>query len=425
MRMQEVSVYTRPHGGSRTPQKANPNEIYPVGTTYQLRYGSKWLTLKKGCPILNLEEDCPSVAEAQICAIRLRTLLFTGATAAPQAQPRQKPKPEVQTVDKQIDNYLYGTEGKAAQKDWRKHTLQCYARSLKLFRESCKKVRDEEIDGDDLRKLKVFLRQQKTSTGKKISARSVYNHFNNVISFLNAIGRRELIPQDEWPKYEEPKVVPYDPETMARLLQFADVEERDVLESFLGNGFRNGEWTHTEWPDIDLRNKEIHVYSKQERFGWQVKDSEQRIIGISDSLAQRLDARHKRHPGNGLVFPNTKGKPDKHLLRVIKRVALRAGLNCGQCMGTHERKRVSCATHPVCHKWIIHTMRKTWATIQNLIGVDRTTIQEHLGHSSADTTKRYLASIDRRSPRRREQINAAAALVRLPDGGKAESAAAQ
>ncbi len=242
---------------------------------------------------------------------------------------------------------------------------------------------------------------------------------------MNAIGRRELIPQDEWPKYEEPKVVPYDPETMARLLQFADVEERDVLESFLGNGFRNGEWTHTEWPDIDLRNKEIHVYSKQERFGWQVKDSEQRIIGISDSLAQRLDARHKRHPGNGLVFPNTKGKPDKHLLRVIKRVALRAGLNCGQCMGTHERKRVSCATHPVCHKWIIHTMRKTWATIQNLIGVDRTTIQEHLGHSSADTTKRYLASIDRRSPRRREQINAAAALVRLPDGGKAESAAAQ
>ncbi len=146
--MQEVSVYTRPHGGSRTPQKANPNEIYPVGTTYQLRYGSKWLTLKKGCPILNLEEDCPSVAEAQICAIRLRTLLFTGATAAPQAQPRQKPKPEVQTVDKQIDNYLYGTEGKAAQKDWRKHTLQCYARSLKLFRESCKKVRDEEIDGE-------------------------------------------------------------------------------------------------------------------------------------------------------------------------------------------------------------------------------------------------------------------------------------
>jgi len=40
--------------------------------------------------------------------------------------------------------------------------------------------------------------------------------------------------------------------------------------------------------------------------------------------------------------------------------ALRAGLNCGQCMGTYERKRVLCSTHPVCRRWIVHTLRKTW-----------------------------------------------------------------
>jgi hypothetical protein len=91
-----------------------------------------------------------------------------------------------------------------------------------------------------------------------------------------------------------------------------------------------------EWPDINLRTREVKVYSKRERYHWQVKDSEQRNIGINDKLAERLAARHKRCPGNGLVFPNRQGNPDTHLLRIIKRVALRPGLNCGQCVGSGE-----------------------------------------------------------------------------------------
>ena len=53
------------------------------------------------------------------------------------------------TVESAISMYL--TTGKAAEKDWRKHTLQCYTLALKLFRESCKKTFLEEIDGDDER----------------------------------------------------------------------------------------------------------------------------------------------------------------------------------------------------------------------------------------------------------------------------------
>jgi integrase len=202
---------------------------------------------------------------------------------------------------------------------------------------------------------------------------------------------------------------------MVRLLKFANLDEGDVLEFLFGVGFRNGEASHIEWCDIDLQNKEVHVYSQRERFNWQVKDSEQRIVGIFERLTERLAARHERHPGNGLVFRNSKGNPDKHLLRIIKRVALRAGLNCGQCTGICERKRVSCVTHPVCHRWIIHTLRKTWATLQSRSGADVITIKDDLGHSSLATTLEYLASEDRRSPRRRQQINAADALIRIPD----------
>jgi len=235
-------------------------------------------------------------------------------------------------IDAAINEYLHLPTGKAAHKDWRRHTLQSYTQSLKLFRVSCTKTFLREIDVDDLRTFKIHLRAQRTSTGKKIEPRTTYNHFLNVISFLNSYGRRDIIPQSEWPVYEEKKVVAYDPDAMHRLLQFADNDEADVIEFFLGIGFRNGEGTHLEWVDIDLKNREVHTYSKQAKYGWKVKDCEERIIGISDNLVSRLAARHQRHPGNGLVFANTKGKPDKHLLRIIKRVALRAKLNCGLCI---------------------------------------------------------------------------------------------
>ncbi len=392
----KVSLYIRNHS-TRRYTKTKPKATYPMGTIFVLRYAGRWETLPE-----NLD-----YTEARVAKMPKEIDLATGRTEPPAPKPRTT---DAGTLDELIDVYL--TTGRAAEKNWRTHTLQCYTLTLRLFTESCKKTRLHEIDGDDLRRFKVFLRGLKTSTGKKIDDRTVYNHFNNVVSFLNAHGKRNLVPQSEWPKYEEKKVGCYDEDTMSRLLQFADEDERDVLEFFLGVGFRNGEGTHVEWPDIDFKNKEIHTYSKLEQYGWEVKDTEQRIIGISDRLAERLQARHKRHPGNGLVFANTKGNPDTHLLRVIKRVALRARLNCGKCMGTYERKRVSCSTHPVCKKWLIHTLRKTWATFQARSGASVPTIQADLGHSSLVTTLKYLAAEDRRSVQRRAQINAADARVR-------------
>jgi len=399
-----VSLWIRVRGKFSQPlyQDNKQTGLKPQEGEYYLRCAGKWYPVGND-PLLAL--DAKAAKEKLLRAVE------RGTVPESEALPHLNPPTEETrlTVESAINTYM--TTGKAAQKDWRKHTRQCYTLALKLFTESCKKSHMDEINGDDLRTFKVDLRKLKISTGKKIDPRTVWNHFNNVVGFLNTYGCRDLIPQTEWPTYEEKKVVSYDPEKLAMLLKFADEDEADVLEFFLGVNFRNGEGAHVEWPDIDLRNKDVHVYSKAERFNWRVKDSEERWIGISDSLAERLAARRERHPGNGLVFPNSKGNPDKHLLRVIKRVVLRAKLNCGQCVGTHERKRVSCSTHPVCRKWILHTLRKTWATLQAQSDTDFPTIQKELGHSSPATTQKYLASQDHRSARRREQINAAAALV--------------
>ena len=395
MKKIKVSLYIR-HHKTQTYEKAE-NTIYPHGTIFVLRYLGKWQTLK----------NCTSYQEGFVAAMQKEIELLTG-----KAEPyRCKPKPKVpQALDVLIDVYL--TTGKAAEQNWRKHTLQAYALGLRLFRQSCKKSQLDEITGDDLKAFKIFLRKYCTKTGKPYDPRSIWNHFNNLISFLNEHGKGNLVQASDWPKYEAKKVVCYDERDIALLLHFADEDESDVIEFFLGAGFRNGEVAHVEWLDFDYVNREIKIYSKEEQFGWQVKDSEERIIGISDRLADKLHARHLRNPGNGLIFPNTKGNPDKHLLRVIKKLALRSGLNCGRCLGVHERKRVTCSTHPVCSKWILHTLRKTWATFQARSGADVRTIQADAGHSSLETTLNYLAAESRRSAARRAQINGADARVR-------------
>ena len=396
--MQKVTLYIRNHS-TRRYEKVKPRTTYPMGTIFVLRYGGKWETLK----------DCTEINEARVAAKRKEIDLLTGAIEPLRLM---RTVQDAAALDVLIDKYL--SNGCAAQKNWRKHTRQAYALGLKLFLQSlksCGKTRLDEIDGDDLRQFVAFLRTYRTSTDKPYDDRSIWNHFNNVVSFLNAHGRRNLVEQSDWPKYEKKKTVCYDERDMARLLAFADDDEADVIEFYLGVGFRNGEGAHIEWRDIDLRNKEIHVYSKREKFDWDVKDSEQRIVGISDTLTERLRARRKRHSGE-LVFPNGNGNPDTHLLRIIKRVALRAGLNCGLCEGTINRKRVTCATHAVCRKWILHTLRKTWATYQARSGTDPRTIQQDAGHSSLETTLGYLAAEDRRSVARRGQINAADARVR-------------
>jgi hypothetical protein len=260
-----VSLWIRIQGKFSQPlyQDNKQTRPKPQDGEYYLRCAGKWEAVGSD-PLL--AQDAKARKE------KLLRDMERGVVPVSKALPHLHPPTEQPRLTVAVAISTYMTTGKAAQKDWRKHTRQCYTLGLKLFTESCQKTYMDEIDGDDLRVFKVFLRKQKTSVGKNIDRRTVYNHFLNTVSFLNTYKLRDLIPQSEWPTYEEKKVVAYDPEALARLLQFADEDETDVLQFFLGVNFRNGEGAHVEWPDINLRTKEVKVYSKQEKFGWQVKD---------------------------------------------------------------------------------------------------------------------------------------------------------
>ena len=71
-------------------------------------------------------------------------------------------------------------------------TLAAYSTALAYFVESCHKPNLEDIDRRDLLKFHVFLRDDKEQ-----AARSCWNKFANVMSFLKANGIRGLVRKNE------------------------------------------------------------------------------------------------------------------------------------------------------------------------------------------------------------------------------------
>lgn len=116
-------------------------------------------------------------------------------------------------------------------------------------------------------------------------------------------------------------------------------------------------------------------------------------------LVEMLKQRKKNAPHQRWIFVNEEGRLDNHFLRKFKRIALKAGVNCGHCTApwtsgryAHTRRKieVTCKDQPVCQHQYLHRLRKTCASNWEASGVPVRTIQYMLGHKSLETTQKYL-----------------------------------
>jgi integrase/recombinase XerD len=122
------------------------------------------------------------------------------------------------------------------------------------------------------------------------------------------------------------------------------------------------------------------------------KNYEERVVPLPTAMIEQLQRIKMRREavGSQLVFPNTKGKPDSGHIDVVKRVAYRAKLNCGQCVTKHGNK---CAEGPYCQRFFLHKFRHTFATQHLRDGVDIRTLQGWMGHRDIQSTMVYLKGI--------------------------------
>ena len=123
----------------------------------------------------------------------------------------------------------------------------------------------------------------------------------------------------------------------------------------------------------DLSGTTLTLYGKQHKT---------RTVEISPRLAEIILERRK-HSKSELLFPNTLGKPDTHLLRKLQNLA----------------KRSEAKFHTELHK-----LRKTGASRRYLNGVGLPTLMLELGHESLATTQKYLSDV-----RKEEEIRKAVA----------------
>src|SRR5712692_625159 len=244
-------------------------------------------------------------------------------------------------------------------------TLAAYSTALRYFQESCPKIYLEDLERKDLLKFSAFLRDEKEQ-----APRSVYNKFENVMTFLKAHGIRGLVGKNDWPRFveEEPEV--YEKDELDSLFAACDAEERLWYEFFLMTGMREQEVMHCSWNDINLGRPTVTVRYKPE-YGFSPKNYREREIPIPEKLVKSLKTwKAKSDKTCGLVFPTAGCQPKMNFLDDLKAVAERAKLNP--------------------EKFWLHKFRATFATWHLWNGVDLRTVQTWLGHSDMESTMRYL-----------------------------------
>lgn len=308
-------------------------------------------------------------------------------------------------LKKAIEHFL-----SEAKKTKKRKTVVGYELNLQQFEDSLVgKVRFlDEVGKPQLQAFRDYL------AGKGYEARTLHNRMMTALSLLKANRiKTDFSLSSDLPEFEEEPAVPYEPDELKKLFAAMNPEEVIRYKFFLGTACRDKEVTYASWQDIDFARGIYHVRRKPD-VGFTPKKHESRDVKMPTELAEMLKERKKKAPHPRWIFVNEEGRPDNHFLRKFKRIAKRAGVNCGHCTApwtagryhTTRKIEVTCETHPVCQHHYLHRLRKTCASNWEASGVPVRTIQYMLGHKSLETTQKYLgiANLDSLT----EKIDAAA-----------------
>ncbi len=246
------------------------------------------------------------------------------------------------------------------------------------FLEVTAKQYADELVSDDI------IRFQKALAGRGMSTRTVSNRHSSVKAFLRYCGfdTKEL-PKP--PKYDKTMPEIYtDRELNALFDAVTSPRESLLYRLLLQTGVREQEAMYLEWGDVHAETKVLKLRSKVKRWGFRLKDFEERELPLSDELLERLAIYKREHAGSSvLIFPKD-GRPDGHLLRTLKQQVRAAGLNCGNCDGCLGKSKE-------CERWFLHKFRATFCTkMHRNPGIDLRTLQAMMGHSNLESTLRYL-----------------------------------
>jgi integrase/recombinase XerD len=366
-------------------------EVHPEGAYYiEWRVGGR-----RGRRYRTAVARDEAIDQARRKAIELRAIR-DGLIAGPEPEPEVAPKT---TIGDAIDAYLRYVK---MQRKPRTHLTYRYTLDT-LLRAAYKKKYVEDATRDDVLDFMTYCYEL------ELGARTVYDKVVTVLQLFKKHGRTGLMEKGDWPKYVDAIRPIYEPEELIAMFNVATEDEADLLKFILGSGFRDQELRYVAYLDLDFRHHLARVTAKA-KWGFTPKNWEERTVPLPAGLMERLRKRKERKKArpHDLVFGNTKGRPDSEMDMVVKRVAERAGLNCGQCVTEHNNK---CAEGPYCMNFFLHKFRHTFATNHLRDGVDIRTVQNWLGHRDIQSTMVYLKGVRSKDAAMKVNSGELAALV--------------
>jgi integrase len=287
--------------------------------------------------------------------------------------------------------------------DKAKSTVAVYSNAIDGFLASCNKIFIDEIDRMDILNYIQWMRDHLRVRVRGGQSRTIKNRLAHLGVFLSKYGVKlkkskgadasapGLIFHDDRPKVVKKKPKKYDQETLNTLLSAADIDQKDYLMFLLWSGFRDEEVQYLQYSDFDWNNKTATVHAKP-NFVWRPKDCEERTITLPSEVSKQMKDRmdrprqylngHRKPSADDLVFPNSDGRPDSHLIKRLHAVAKKANLNLkGKQAG--------------------HMFRKTAGSrVAKKLGLRAA--MDFLGHSDVETTALYLAADDSTSAKSRQ-----------------------
>ena len=387
--MSKVSLYVR-YRGSRKYEKATMRGKYkgnyPEGTVFCLRYlrptvdpatgkggHKRCFESLPGVDTVLAGNEKRLLKEVELYRMKL------GEVPMPVHKPAPAPLSVVDPVvaggpmllDAAIDQY----KASLIKRKKAKRTVHGYGHTLREFFKSCGNKPVSSITVQDLEDFQAYMNKE------GLSDRTIVNRIGEVVTLLRYFKIKDVTLSV---KYVEKKVRAYRADELDTLFAVATPDEWVLFQFFLGLGPREQEVMYAHWSDVDFVDGIYKVTAHPSKF--KPKDYEEREIPFPDHLVAALRER-QREAKSRLIFPTPSGKPDGHMLRKLKALAQRAGLD------------------PT--KFGLHVFRKTFATLLHRAGVDARTIQQRLGHSDLETTLRYLEGENARSQNSRDKANEA------------------
>jgi integrase len=352
--------------------KVKPGLVIVAGQEVKHPTGYYALRHYKGAKLIidALKDASPSEAEAQR---KVKEARMSAVVVARDSGIEIKvPDPKRKTLAAQLSQFLSATE------DWGSlRAVEAYQLACREFLTVIGHQYADQIVPEDI------LKFQKALAERGMSARTVTNRHTNVKTFLKFLGY-DIKELPKPPRYDKTLPEIY---TDQELKSFFDAitspRENLLFQILLQTGVREQEVMFLEWDDIDPKRKVLKLQSKVKRWGFRLKDFEERELPLSPELLSQLEAYQHDHAGSCSLIFGRNGKPDSHMLRTLKHLVRSAGLNCTKCDGCLSKSRE-------CGNWYLHKFRASFCTkMHGNPEITMRTLQALMGHSDLESTLRY------------------------------------